>query len=385
MALNVGATALVARYRGAGDPKKANIILRQAFMMTFIISLVSSVLGFLFSKPMVAFMGAESELTLIEGTKYLKIQMIGLPILGMTSTVTACLRGVGDSRTAMAYNLVANFVNVFFNWLLINGHWGFPKLGVVGASLATIIGQTVAFLIAMLVIINGKGFLALKFKESFKPRWEYIKSIVNIGIPSAIEQLIMRAGMVLYTLTITSLGDMAYAIHQIALNMLGMSFMIGQAFAVSATSLTGQCLGKKRMDMAEAYGRRTRRSGMILSMMVGFIFFFFGGALTKLYNQDPYIIEQGAQIMQLVAFIIPFQTSQFILAGALRGAGDTRATAIISLLTVLMIRPGFSYLFVHPLGLGVFGAWVALGLDQVLRSILVLARYNSGKWKYIKV
>ncbi|HBN85952.1 MAG TPA: hypothetical protein DDZ89_19165 [Clostridiales bacterium] len=232
---------------------------------------------------------------------------------------------------------------------------------------------------------KGKGFLILKFKEGFKPQWEYIKSIINIGIPSMIEQLIMRAGMVLYTLTITSLGDMAYAIHQIAMNMLGMSFMIGQAFAVSATSLTGQCLGKRRTDMAEAYGHRTRRAGMIISLLVGIIFFFFGGQLTKLYNQDPFIVEQGAQIMRLVAFIIPFQTSQFILAGALRGAGDTRATAVITLLTVLMLRPGLSYVFIHILEIGVIGAWVALGLDQFSRSVLVLGRYNSGKWKHIRV
>lgn len=154
MALNVGATALVARYRGAGDSEKANAILRQAFIMTFIVSFVSSVLGFIFARPMVAFMGAETEQTLIEGTVYLKIQMAGLTVVGLTSTITACLRGVGDSKTAMIYNLTANIVNVFFNWLLINGNMGFPALGVAGASIATVIGQTVAFIMAMVVIIR---------------------------------------------------------------------------------------------------------------------------------------------------------------------------------------------------------------------------------------
>ncbi len=385
MALNVGATALVARYRGAGDPKRANIILRQAFLLTFVISSVSSILGFIFAEPMIRFMGAENQQTLAAGTMYLRIQMSGLVVIGLTSTVTATLRGIGDSRTAMVYNLTANVINVIFNWFLIFGNWGFPKMGVAGASLATVIGQSVAFIMAMTVVIRGKGFLVLRFKEGFKPRWKYIKSIFNIGIPSMIEQSIMRAGMILYTLTVTSLGDTSYAIHQIAMNVLGMSFMIGQAFAVSATSLTGQCLGKKRPDMAQAYGSRTRRLGMVLSMMVGVLFFFFGEQLTSLYNKDPFIIEQGKQIMKLMALIIPFQTSQFILAGALRGAGDTRATAVITLCTVLAIRPGASYIAVHVLSWGVIGAWVALGLDQVLRSVFVLIRYNSGKWKTIRV
>jgi Na+-driven multidrug efflux pump len=124
---------------------------------------------------------------------------------------------------------------------------------------------------------------------------------------------------------------------------------------------------------------------MIVSIVIGVIFFFFGGSLTWLYNKDPFIVDQGAQIMRLVAFIIPFQTSQFILAGALRGAGDTRATAVISLLTVLAIRPGLSFVFINFLHFGVLGAWFALGADQLLRSVLVIARYNSGKWKHIKV
>lgn len=87
----------------------------------------------------------------------------------------------------------------------------------------------------------------------------------------------------------------------------------------------------------------------------------------------------------LVALIQPFQSSQFILAGALRGAGDTRATAIIMFLTVLLIRPGAAIFAINVLGLGLEGAWLALIADQLVRSLLVLLRFNSGKWKSIKV
>lgn len=93
----------------------------------------------------------------------------------------------------------------------------------------------------------------------------------------------------------------------------------------------------------------------------------------------------GAQILQLVALVQPFQSSQFILAGALRGAGDTRATAIITFLTVLLVRPTLAIVSINFLGWGLMGAWIALVADQVLRSTLVLLRYNSGKWKSIRV
>lgn len=93
----------------------------------------------------------------------------------------------------------------------------------------------------------------------------------------------------------------------------------------------------------------------------------------------------GGRILKLVALIQPFQSSQFILAGALRGAGDTRATAIITFLTVLLVRPFLAILFIQYFEWGLMGAWYALVTDQVLRSALVLLRYNSGKWKSIKV
>lgn len=385
IAMNVGATAMVARYRGAGEPKKANEILRQALLMTFVLSLISSIVGYIFSEQMVRFMGAADAETLAGGTIYLRIQMIGLVPLALTSTFTATLRGVGHTRVAMVYNLIANFVNVIGNYLLIHGHFGFPRLEMAGASLATVIGQLVAFSIALRVVLRGDHYLHLRLKEGFKIRWNHMRNIISIGIPAMFEQLAMRTGVIVYARTVASLGTVVYATHQIAMNIQAMSFMTGQAFAVSATSLVGQSLGKKRPDMAESYSNHTRRVGMAISLVLAGIFFFFGRQIVSLYTNDPAIIDQGARILRLVALVQPFQSSQFILAGALRGAGDTRATMVITFITVLLVRPGLALLLINQFNWGLDGAWIALVTDQVLRSSLVLLRYNSGKWKKIKI
>jgi putative MATE family efflux protein len=385
MAMNVGATALVARYRGSGEPNKANKVLRQALLLTFVLSLASSIIGYIYAEPMIRFMGASDAQSLAGGTVYLRIQMVGFVFMALTSTITATLRGVGNSRTPMVYNLFSNVVNVVFNYLFIYGHLGFPRMEVAGASLATIIGQFVAFVYALIVICRGDNFLTLRFKEGFKPHWETMKNIFNIGIPAMVEQLVMRTGMIIYAKTVASLGTVAFATHQVCLNIQAMSFMTGQSFAVSATSLVGQSLGKKRPDMAQAYSIRTRRIGMTFSIFLGLVFFFFGKPIASLYTNDIAVIEQGAKILKFVAFVQPFQSSQFILAGALRGAGDTRATAIISLVTVLLLRPGLALFAINVLGWGLEGAWIALVSDQLLRSLLVLLRYNSGKWKTIRV
>jgi len=385
MAMNVGATAMVARYRGAGDAKKANEILRQALLLTFALSLAASIVGYFNAGAMIRFMGAADRETLAGGTVYLQIQMIGLVPLALTSTFTATLRGVGHTRVAMVYNLMANLVNVVLNYLLINGHYGFPRLELAGASLATIIGQTVAFGLALRVVLKGDHYLHLRLKGGIKIQWNHVRNIVTIGIPSMIEQFAMRTGVIVYARTVASLGTIVYATHQIAMNIQAMSFMTGQAFAVSATSLMGQSLGKKRPDMAQSYSNHTRRLGMAVSLFLAAAFFFFGRQIVSLYTNDLSVIEQGTRILKLVALIQPFQSSQFILAGALRGAGDTRATMVITFVTVLLVRPGLALLLINVFHWGLDGAWIALVTDQLLRSALVLLRYNSGKWKKVKI
>lgn len=384
IAMNTGITALVARNKGIGNKEKANLIVRQGLMLTFFITLVMSILGTVFARPMVIFMGGKEEIVIKWATQYLQIQMIGFMTMALTSTITAALRAVGDSRTCMIYNLIANAVNVVFNWLLIYGHLGFPELGVAGASLATVLGQFVAFVIAFSVLLRGNGFLKLELKLGFKPNREVLGNVVNIGFPAMVEQLLMRAGMVIFAKTVASLGTTPFATHQVCMNIQALSFMTGQAFAVSATTLMGQSLGKRRYDMAQAYCSRTRKVGFYFSLILAAVFVFFGGWIVSLYNSDPSIIDMGGRIMLFVAFLQPFQSSQFIIAGGLRGAGDTKVTAMITFITVLLVRPGVAILLVH-LGLGLYGAWLALACDQILRSALVLNRYNSGKWKLLKL
>ncbi len=381
MAMNVGATAMVARYKGAGDPEKANGILKQAMMLTFIISAASSLIGYIFSEPLIAFMGATDQQTLEGGTIYLQIQFMGFVFMALTSTVTACLRGVGDSRTAMVYNLIANLVNVIGNYLLIYGKFGFPEMGVAGASLATVIGQCVAFVLAMSAVLSRKSYLHLSFRDGFKPDWFALKNIFKIGLPAMLEQAVMRCGMIIYAKTVAGLGTIAFATHQVCMNIQSLSFMNGNAFAVSATSLMGQSLGKKRPDMAQAYVSRTQRVGMIVSAIIAVSLFFFGGNVVALYNDDPQIVQTGAQIMKMVALIQPLQSSQFILAGALRGAGDTKATAVITFITVLLVRPGIAILTINALNWGLYGAWIAMIADQLLRTVFIFGRFNGGKWK----
>lgn len=378
--INVGTTALVARNKGRGKQEKANLVLRQAILVNIFISVLISIIMFFTAEPIIKFMGATDALSLKEGTEYLKIQMFGILALGLTGTITAALRGAGNSKTAMIYNLMGNLVNVVFNYALIYGNFGFPELGVAGASIATVIGQFASFIMACVAVTRDRNYVRFRLKDGMKPNLKMMGDISDIGIPALIEQIVMRIGLIAYAKTVASLGTLAFAVHNVCMNIQALSFMNGQAFAVSATSLVGQSLGKKRADMAQLYAVRSRRTGTLVSVVLMILFFVFPRQIISLYNSDPEIVNLGAKILLMVSIIQIPQGSQFIISGILRGAGDTKATAMIITVTTLFLRPVLAIIMINVFHMGLEGAWIALIADQLLRSLLVLLRFSSGKW-----
>lgn len=384
IALNVGTTALVARMKGSGDQEGANRVLRQSLLLTVLLSVILSVVGVVFAPHLIRFMGAE-EATFGPAVDYFRIQMAGFIFTAVGLNISAAMRGVGNTRIAMYMNVAANLVNVVLNYGLIYGRLGLPRMEVAGASLATVIGTVVSFGMGLYVVLNGKQYLAVRWGESFRPHWETIKRILRIGIHAMLEQLAMRVGMLMYTRTVTGLGTVVFATHQVALNILSLSFTTGMAFSMSATSLVGQSLGAKRKDMALLYASQVQRIGVVVAVAIGAVFFFFGGPLVSLYNDSADVISQGAQVLRIVALLQPFQCSTFIYAGALRGAGDSKWPALSVFIGILLVRPLCAHAMVQWLEWGLIGAWVALVVDQMVRMGIVAARFHSKKWLNIKV
>ncbi|MDR0324919.1 MAG: MATE family efflux transporter [Oscillospiraceae bacterium] len=385
IALNTGTTALVSRFKGMDDREAARRVLRQAVLLKLAAGVAFAVVGYIFSPWLIAFMGPEDDLAYQAGVTYLQIQMLGFPVLAVTGAATAALRGAGNTRAAMVYNLVANAVSLIGNVLLIEGRFGFPRMEVAGASLATVIGQCAAFAMALVILLRGRNYVFLRRGDSWKPDKEIMLRMARVGFPAMVEQFIIRAGFILYFKVVASLGTIALATHQICMSVFALSFINGEAFGIAAASLMGQSLGAGRPDMALRYAKSARRMGMVVSLCIGVIFFFCGRHIIWLYNDDPSIIGMGTEIFRIMAVIMPFQGSSVIVSGALRGAGDTRATSLIMLVSVLIVRPLAAYLLVFLVPWGLMGAWAAILADQLLRSGLTLIRLNRGKWKFIKV
>lgn len=383
--LNVGATAMVARYVGAKREDRIESVVRHVILLTQVLLVLPIfILGLLYTDEIMKLIGAHQD-TLMYGRNYFKVIIIGLIFQAFNFSIYAVLRGAGDTKTPMNINLKVNTLNVIGNAVLIYGLFGFPRLGVTGAGISTSLSQMIATLMLLRHIFKKNTIIQINLRNRFKFDKDIIYNLIKIGVPASLEQIAFRAGILIFVRIVSSLGTVAYATHQICLNISGLSFTPGQAFGIAASSLTGRSLGADDPDRAEEYIKTSRRIGAIIATIVGVIFFFFGSFIASLYTKNPEVIEEAAKILKVIAIIQPFQSSQLIIAGGLRGAGDTVWTLVAIFFSVLVVRVVLAYLFIIVLGLGLIGAWYAMFCDQLVRWALIKFRFNTDKWKYISI
>ena len=378
LSLNVAVSALVARRYGEKDQERANRILGQALVLTLGLTAIISVLCVAFADPILHLAGSAPD-THEDAVAYFRIIMGGMVFNVLTMLVNAAQRGVGNTK-------IANAVNVVFDYLLIGGHFGFPKLGVAGAAVATVLGTVCAFIMCLFSLMKKGMFLDLrKILRSWRFDKKTLGSIFNIGSSTFVEQIFLRVGFLTYAIIVANLGTVAFAAHQVGMNIMTISFSFGDGLSAAAVALIGQSLGEKRPDKAKIYGSVCQRFGLTCALCLSPIYLIFGRNIFSWFSSDGQILAYGAMIMTIMTFVVFLQISQVIYSGCLRGAGDTRYTAFVSLISVAIIRPLSGYLLCYPMGLGLLGAWLGLLFDQFMRFVMTAVRFVHGHWMHIHI
>ena len=391
-ALNIGVTAVVARRKGEGRQVDANAALRSALIAELILSFLMMALVIPLTNPLMRLAGAKAE-TIDDAAAYFSILAWALPLNALSMGINAAQRGTGNTRIVMVCNITANLVNVLFNYLLINGNLGFPKLGVRGAAYATAIGFGVGFFMALFALIHGRkrgDFLQLSRHDKWRLDIEGTKSVFKVGGNAMFEQLALRFGFFAYARIVADLGTNAFAAHQICAQFLSLSFTFADGVGVAGTSLVGQMLGRKRPDLSTLYGKCSQRVALIVSIALASTIALLRVPLVSLFistadENAPEVFELATQVMLIVALFQPFQMSSVVFSGCLRGAGDNRYVALVMVLCVAILRPALSWTAVNVLHIGLIGAWLASLVDMSIRVILVGKRFSEGKWHAIKV
>lgn len=385
-AMNVSVSALVARRRGEKNQRSANQILLVAILFVIVATVVISSACVMWANEIINFCGSAPE-THEPAVIYYRIIMGCMIFNVLSMVINAAQRGSGNTMIAMRTNIVSNVVNIIANYLLIQGHLGFPALGIAGAAIATVFGTVIACIMSFASLFRRDGFVSIYYimEQQIRPALEPVISIIKLGFSVFIEQILMRVGFMSTAMMAAKMGTNALAAHQVGMNILGLTFSFGDGMQVAAVALIGRSLGEGSPDKAKAYGKTCRMIGLGISCVLAVVYFFGGDWLYHLFFAEQEIVDIGVMIIRIMIIIVLFQVSQVIYMGCLRGAGDTTYTAIASTISVTIIRTSASSFFGFVMGLGMAGIWMGILADQISRFLFASIRFKQGKWTKIHI
>lgn len=381
IAVATGTTALLSRAYGADDKIEGKKAFIQSFFIAVPLGIFLTVIFLIFSEQIINLVGNAKDMNLDDAILYQNMTVIGFPLLGISIATFYAFRAMGENKIPMIGNTLALVLKLILNFLLIY----LFKWGIFGAALSTTLTRLFSALFSIyLVFYSKKNWISLEFKNL---KFDYFtsKRILKVGIPAAAEQLGLRLGMLIFEMMVISLGNLSYAAHKIALTAESISYNLGFAFSFAASALVGQELGKGSSQKALKDGYICTIIAMIVMSTFGLTFFIMPQFLVSLFTKDKKVIELATTALKIVSICQPFSGASMVLAGSLRGAGDTKSVLLITYLGIFLIRIPITYLFLDVLNFGLAGAWIVMTIDLVIRSSLAFYVFRRGKWRYIEV
>ncbi len=387
MAVGVAISALVARRRGQEKREDANRILITTLLFIVVAAVVLSILMVCLAGPIIRLCGSSEE-THDMAVLYFSIIMGGMIFNCIQIGVNSAQRGAGNTKITMRTNVTSNVINIILNYLLIEGHLGFPALGIAGAALATVLGTVVSCIMSIASIFHPDGFVSIPYivQNKIRPATSAFVSLVKVGYSVFCEQILMRIGFMLTAIMAARLGTDEMAAHQVGMNIMGLSFSFGDGLQATAVALIGRSLGAGDPEQAKEYGRTCKMIGGCISVVLAILYFAGAGWLFRLFfPMEDNVVAIGVHIMYVIIFVVLFQVQQVVYMGSLRGAGDTLYTAVCSTISVTIVRTAVSYLGGYVLGFGIVGIWLGVLGDQMSRYLFASVRFKQGKWTQIKI
>lgn len=381
IAVATGTTALLSRAYGADNKVDGKKAFAQSFFIAVPLGIFLSIIFLVFSEQIINLVGNAKDMNLSDAILYQNMTVIGFPFLGVSIATFYAFRAMGENKIPMIGNTLALVLKVILNFLLVY----LFKWGIFGAALSTTLTRLFSAIFSIyLVFWSKKNWISLELKDL---KFDYFtsKRILKVGIPAAVEQLGLRIGMLIFEMMVISLGNLSYAAHKIALTAESISFNLGFAFSFAASALVGQELGKGSSQKALKNGYICTIIAMIVMSTFGLLFFIIPQFLVSLFTKDKDVIELATMALKIVSICQPFSGASMVLAGALRGAGDTKSVLLITYLGIFLIRIPITYLFLDVLNLGLAGAWIVMTIDLAIRSSLAFYIFRRGKWKYLQV
>jgi putative MATE family efflux protein len=377
--LATGIHVVVARKFGEGDYISCGITLNNSILLAVLIGSIVAMAGIFFSYP-IAHLFAADETVGNYASDYLYYRFMGIPFFLISVSFRGFFFGISKTKIFMFSGIITNLLNIVFNYILIYGHFGFPKMGLAGAGL----GSTLA------TVFDGLFYIVIILLPSYRNRYQNLKyliinksiisAIIKISWPVSFQNVFILIGFLSFVSITGIIGTLEQASTQAVISTLFISFLPCFGFGIAVQTLVGNNLGAKKFVLAKIYGFETAKVATIYTITLGFVFIIIPQYVLLIITNDQLIIQTAVPALRVAGFAQIFYGVGVVLANGLQAAGRSFYVMMSEVLTNLIIFVPAAYFFGVYLNLGLTWAWMALPIYIILYSIVIYLKFNSSNW-----
>jgi putative MATE family efflux protein len=376
MGVSVAATALIARSWGADQIKRAEMVAWTSLLMSLALAALLTIPALLLPLQIAGLFGLDDVTTQTAANFIFWLGMFNISAAANMMLSTA-LRATGDVITPLWFLFFSSVLNMLFAYLLAFGIGPFRVMGVAGVALGG--GFAGLSITCVFVALWWRGNFNLKPVKELKVDWKSAKQLSSIGTPAIIEQGVIQLAFLAFFAIIARYGTDAYAAYGIGITLVSFSIVIGFGFGIATATLVGQQLGAGKPEMAVAVGWRSLRMALAAMSFLSLVLAWFAEDMARFMIDDPEVIHLTVVFIYFIAVAQPMMACEFTLAGALRGAGDTRFPLIATFCGIILGRLVPALIFAH-LELSVYWLFGVMIIDYSIKASLLIYRFTSRKW-----
>ncbi|HDI02411.1 MAG TPA: MATE family efflux transporter [Ignisphaera sp.] len=371
---SVGNLIYVSQSYGAKELDRAKNSIGVSIVIGLAISLISALTASTISRDILSLFTSDRSVVEV-GSKYFRVRILGLPILNIAMVMDSSLRAIGATKYSMIAILSSALLNIVLDPILIFGLFGLPRLGVVGAALATVL--SIVYMIPLEIVFLRKCSLLPSIHQLY-----IAKTVLKLGAPAAAERFVFAIGNSLYITAIARCGRIALAAHQVGIRIESFIYLPGFAFSIASASLVGQRIGAKNIEEAKRIGFEAAKLCVLFMGILGLIVAIASKIIVSPFSPSRDVAELASIYLILAGLSEPGLALALTLSGGIRGGGNTLVPMIINIVGLYLFRVLPANILVNIIG--VIGAWLAMFIDVYVRGFIMFFIYSKFFHKLIR-
>jgi MATE family multidrug resistance protein len=383
-ALNEGTQAITARRVGEGRSEAAGQVIDNSVVIALAMGLTTSVLGVLFAPKLFPLIIHDPEVGVL-GSGYLRARYLGAVQFMLIFAFRGFFNGIGRTVIHMRIAILVNVVNVFLNWLLIFGNLGAPKLGVMGAGLASAAGTTAGAVGILWTAYLGSYRHKYQLLRKGNASWEVKKNIMRLALPTTVQHGLAMVAWTVFLSLIGLIGTVEQAASNVVVTIMSLSFLPGVSFGIAASTLISQRLGEQEPEEAELMGWEAAKLAALFMGSMGVVFLLFPELLLRIFTPEIEVIQTGVVPLRIMGAVQVFDGVGMTMGSALQGAGMNRWVMVVEVSISWFIFIPLAYLGGIVAGWGMFGAWSAVGVYLVMYAVACSWKFAGKSWQKVRI